>query len=405
MSSSTQTRIAFLLGSGISIPAGMPSTRAITQVILSGEGIMHHTDGNYYFDKPLYAHEGIPDEYVLRVVIFLNRLKIEIDLYYLYETGHFTNYEDLYCVASQIQDSELKEYDNPIVQPFINKVLPEIRPLLVSEENEIRNEWQLRELARESAHYIRDVVWHLLSKEPKSLGHLNCINDACQDKQLSNIDIFSLNHDTVLEQFLSQNGIQVVDGFGQPQNSVRYWNPDLFDSGDSKIRLFKLHGSVNWFRFQPDNGSWSDESIGIPLDRDFWHTNSPQGQMQWPVGGGPMLLVGTFNKMLQYTSDIYADLHYQLYRSLRHAQQLVVCGYSFGDKGINTRIIEWIYSSSNRKITVVHPEPEKLKCAARGAISNKWDEWIKQNKLIVCQKRIEESSWQDITNNLFKTGG
>lgn len=398
MSSLTQKRIAFLLGSGISIPAKMPSTQVITKQILSGEGVMRHSDGNYYFDEPLY---GTPDEYVPQVVVFLNRLKIEIDLYYLYETGHFTNYEDLYYVASQIHDSESKEYDNPVVQPFINKVLPEIRPLLVSEENEIRDEWQLLDLANEAANYVRDVVWHLLSKEPNSLDHLNCIKDACLDDQLSNIDIFSLNHDTVLEQSLSQNDIQVIDGFGQLQNNVRYWNPDLFDSRDSKVRLFKLHGSVNWFRFRPDSGSWSDESIGIPLDWDFWHTKSPQGQRQWPVGGRPMLLVGTFSKMLQYTSDIYAGLHYQLHRSLRHAQQLVVCGYSFGDKGINTRIIEWIYSSSNRKITVVHPEPEKLKRAARGAISKQWDEWIKQRKLTIVTKTIEESSWQNIKDSLF----
>lgn len=402
MPSLTQTRIAFLLGSGTSIPAGMPSTQTITERILSGEGVMRHTDGNYYFDKPLY---GIPDEYVPRVVVFLNRLKIEIDLYYLYETGHFTNYEDLYYVASQIHDSESKEYDNPVIQPFINKVLPEIGPLLVSEENEIRDEWQLLDLFNETAHYIRCVVWQLLSKKPNSLDRLNCIKDACLDNQLSNIDIFSLNHDTVLEYLLSQNDIQVIDGFGQSQENVRYWNPDLFDSGDSKVRLFKLHGSVNWFRFRPDSGSWSDESIGIPLDRDFWHTKSPQGQRQWPVGGRPMLLVGTFNKMLQYTSDIYADLHYQLHRSLRHAQQLVVCGYSFGDKGINTRIIEWIYSSSNRKIIVVHPELEKLKRAARGAISKQWDEWIKQRKLTTLTKTIEESSWQNIKDSLFNTSG
>lgn len=398
MSSLTQTRIAFLLGSGTSIPAGIPSTQTITERILSGEGVMRHSNENYSFDEPLY---GTPDEDVPRVVVFLNRLKIKIYLYYLYETGHFTNYEDLYYVASQIHDSELKEYDNPVVQPFINKVLPEIRPLLVSEENEIRDEWQLLDLANEAANYVRDVVWHLLSKETNSLDHLNCIKDACLDYQLSNIDIFSLNHDTVIEQSLSQNDIQVIDGFGQPQKNVRYWNPDLFDSRDSKVRLFKLHGSVNWFRFRPDSESWSDESIGIPKDRDFWHTKSPQGQRQWPVGGRPMLLVGTFNKMLQYTSDIYAGLHYQLYRSLRHVQQLVICGYSFGDKGINTRINEWLYSSPNRKITVVHPEPEKLKRAARGAISNKWDEWIKQRKLTILTKTIEESSWQNIKDSLF----
>ncbi len=405
MPSSTPMRIAFLLGSGVSIPAEMPSTRNITERVLSGEGVMRHTDGNYYFGDPLYAHMGIPDEYVPRVVIFLNRLKVEIDLYYLYQAGRFTNYEDLYYVGSQIKDSKLEEYDNPAVQPFIDKILPEIRPLLVGKKNEIRKEWQLHELAGEATHYIRDIVWHLFAKEPSRTDHLDSLKDVCLDGQLSSIDIFTLNHDTVLERCLSQNGIQVTDGFGEPLNNVRYWDPDLFETGSSKVRLFKLHGSVNWFRFRPRGGDWSNESIGIPLDWDFWHTKTLQGQMQWPVDGRPMFLAGTFNKMLQYTSGIYTDLHYQFYRSLRHTQRLVVCGYGFADKGINTRIIEWIYSSSDHKITIVHPEPEKLKRVARGAISNKWDDWKNMNKLTIVPKGIEQTSWQEIRNILFKTGG
>jgi hypothetical protein len=60
-----------LFGSGISISAGMPRTQEITERILSGEGIMHHTDGNYYFGKPLYSHLGWPDEHVPRIVEFL----------------------------------------------------------------------------------------------------------------------------------------------------------------------------------------------------------------------------------------------------------------------------------------------------------------------------------------------
>jgi len=121
--------------------------------------------------------------------------------------------------------------------------LPEIRPLLVGKEYEIRKEWQLHELAGEVTHYIQDIVWHLLAKEPSRTGHLDSLKDACLDGQLSSIDIFTLNHDTVLEQCLSQNGIQVTDGFGEPLNNVRYWNPDLFETGSSKVRLFKLHGS------------------------------------------------------------------------------------------------------------------------------------------------------------------
>jgi len=408
MSSPTPIRIAFLLGSGVSIPAGMPSIENITKKILSGKDIMRHTDGNYYFGAPLHEHVGIPDEHVPRVVKFLNRLKVEIDLYYLSrleQPKHFTSYEDLYYVATQIEESELGEYDNPAVQPLIDKILPEIRPLLMGKENEIREEWQLYELAGEATHYIRDVVWHLLAREPSSTDYLDSLKDACLDDQLSNIDIFTLNHDIVLERCLSQNGIQITDGFGEPINGIRYWDPDLFEAGSYKVRLFKLHGSVNWFRFRPDGGDWSDESIGIPLNSDFWHAKTPLGQMQWPVDGRPMLLVGTFNKMLQYTSGIYADLYCRFHRSLRHTQRLVVCGYGFGDKGINTRIVEWVYSSRDPKILLIHPEPKKLKESARGAISNKWNEWIKQGKLTILPKRIEETCWKDIRDKLFKVNG
>ncbi len=399
MPSLSPIRVTFLLGSGASIPAGMPSTRCITERVLSGEDVMRHTDGNYYFGAPLYSHFGIPDEYVPRVLTFLKRLKVEIDLYYS-RSERFTNYEDLYYVASQIRDSESGDYDNPAVQPLIDKILPDIQPLLVSKQNGIE------EIAREATNYIHDVVRCLLSKEPCSLDHLSCIRDACQDSILSNIDVFTLNHDTVLERCLSQNGVQFTDGFEEPINNVRYWNPDLYDGSPSKIRLFKLHGSIDWFRLRPDGGDWSSERIGrIPPGEDLGRTVNPQGIMQSPMGR-PMFLVGTFNKMLDYGSEIYADLHYQFYHSLRCTQRLIVCGYGFGDKGINTRIVEWIYSASDRnsasdrRIIVVHPTPEELKNASRGAISNKWDEWQSQNILIVFPKRIEQISWQDIRGGL-----
>lgn len=48
-------KIAFLLGSGISLRAGMPSTSDITEQVLSGEGVTFHSDGTYYFRSPLWA--------------------------------------------------------------------------------------------------------------------------------------------------------------------------------------------------------------------------------------------------------------------------------------------------------------------------------------------------------------
>jgi hypothetical protein len=394
-----QIRLAFLLGSGISISAGIPSTLDITKQVLSGEGVRRNNDETYCFGPPLYAHVGIPDEYVPRIAIFLNRLKIEIDLYYLYQIGRFVNYEDIYYLVEQVHDSELRDYDNPAVQPFIDKILPDIRPLLRARKIIPKLKWQLHELANESMNYIVDIVWHMLNKEPSQVDHLNSLREACMDSQVTYIDIFTLNHDIVIERCLSQNGVQVIDGFDEPLNEVRYWNPGKFEDDSSKVRLFKLHGSLNWFWFRRVNGNSYNIILGIPLGRDIQHTNDPQGKMQILHDGRPLLLAGTFNKMLRYTSGIYAHLHYQFFRSLYKNQQLVVCGYSFNDRGINNQIVDWMYSSSDNRIVIIHPEPERLKSASR--ISKYWDEWTQQDRLIIIPKSIEKTSWGDIKNIVY----
>jgi hypothetical protein len=109
-----------------------------------------------------------------------------------------------------------------------------------------------------------------------------------------------------------------------------------------------------------------------------------------------MFLAGTFNKMFQYTSGIYAELHYQMYRSLRRVQHLIVCGYSFGDKGINTTIAEWVDSSDAHQLVVIHPKPETLKDNARVEVREVWENWESTGKLTLLPQGAEETAWQDI---------
>lgn len=129
MSSSNPMRIAFLLGSGISIHAEMPKTGEITERILSNDGITRDTGPSY--KELLYYNStwGYPKERKLLVVKFLHILKKEIDDYHkLYRTGHSTNYEDLFYTVVQIHDCISRNYDNPVAQPFIDKILPNIIP-------------------------------------------------------------------------------------------------------------------------------------------------------------------------------------------------------------------------------------------------------------------------------------
>ena len=234
--------------------------------------------------------------------------------------------------------------------------------------------------------------------EPERLSHLNLITHACNSANVTSIS--TLCHDTHVEKFLIEQGIALSDGFSEPQNDVRYWNGDFV----SNLPFIKLHGSVNWFRLGPENGDWYDERIGIPVNGDYWHTRTDSDVLQRPPDGRPSLLIGTFNKIATYSSGIFRELHYQFRSSINKAGQIVICGYSFGDKGINAEIIEWYYHKRGRRLVIIHPDPESLVENARGAIQNKWDNWKDSGAIKLISKRLEDVCLDEFGEIITRSG-
>ena len=67
---------------------------------------------------------------------------------------------------------------------------------------------------------------------------------------------------------------------------------------------------------------------------------------------------------------------------------MVVCGYGFGDKGINTEITAWY--ERGRRLVIIHPDPDSLVANARGAIHKIWPEWRRTDSISIIKKRFEE---------------
>jgi hypothetical protein len=386
-------KVSFLLGSGVSIPARMPSVNDITEKILSGTGMMRHTSGSYCIREP----DGVMKGYVERVVEFLKRIYPETKNYYRsrpYYTPDFQrmiNYEDLYYIALQIYDSEMGVQENPVVQAFIDKILSDIEPLFLPRKGDREPAWNLQKIAEETIHYIHDIVYNILRPVSKDVSYLSCIGSACQELGMP-LHVFTLNHDTVLEQYLTESRIEYTVGFESIENNFRYWSPEVFESSIHVVRLFKLHGSVNWFRYEPSAATGSNDPVGMAIDGRHWLIIDPNGELRWRHHGRPMLLVGTFNKIPEYTNRIFADLFYEFRRALRKTGVLIVSGYSFGDQGINMQVSEWADSSDKALMVVIHKNPEKLE----SNIPLNWDHWARKKKLVFVRKWIEETSWKDI---------
>jgi hypothetical protein len=381
-------RLVVLLGSGASIGAGMPSVWEITERVLSGENVFRHSDEHFYLVDELADHHDT--EPVEASVSFLDELKAISDSYFaVHEPGRETNYEDLAYFARQIDDAVGFEYENPALAPLIER--------LVGGAYSGRNPYQLKEAASQAADYIEDVVCALLSRPRNDLGYLAPLSDAVADEQVEQLDLFTLNHDLVFETHLRECGLPFSDGFDREHGTLRLWT-------DTYViptrRFFKLHGSVNWYRYNLTVDGWSGQ-FDTRAEGDPDHARDPDGAMHYPAGR--LLLTGTFNKILSYPTAIFADQHARFHEALGSTDRLLVVGCGFRDKAINARLIAWAERPGKRRMVVAHRDPDRLGEGARGAIQQKWDRWQKNGLLAFVPRHLEHTTWGELGDALGVT--
>lgn len=385
-----------LLGAGSSIPGGFPSTPDLTHRVASGAGVRFHTSDAYNLGP--INDEG-PSGHVLLITRFVCRLKAVVDRYFAGRPRHSTTYEDIYYLASQIADSESGELDNPGLFPLIQEMRSEFDVLI--REFDVPRIRSFSQVATQTVHYLHDVVWCSLSRKPSSTEHLVPLLRLCQSQQFDRIGIATLSHDTHVEDFLLSEGANLVDGFSAPENGVRYWERTLLLQETAAPLFLKLHGSVNWFRFRPVSGiEWYNDRVGIPVDGDCVHSIDNEGTLQDSLDCRPQVLIGTFNKISSYTRHLFFDLHYQFRAFLDSVDRVAVCGYGFGDKGINEALLEWFYGRRERQVFVFHRHPDELVQTARGAIADKWERWLKSGRVKVIEKWIEELEHDELIETL-----
>ena len=152
---------------------------------------------------------------------------------------------------------------------------------------------------------------------------------------------------------------------------------------------------------RPDGAGWEEEVVGISSERYLGDSRAADGRRMINMDNGPLILIGTFNKMFEYNSGIFLDLLCQFHFRLRVSRRLIVCGYGFGDKGINTQIVEWLYRDRTNRLFVIHPNPDSLASVARGAIANNWRDRLKTAKLVVIPKRVEDLTFNELQEVLI----
>jgi hypothetical protein len=157
-------------------------------------------------------------------------------------------------------------------------------------------------------------------------SYLSRLGDFLPDN--GRLKIFTLNYDCCVEDACRNAGIDITTGFDP---ITKKWNPSLFEANVRGINLYKLHSSLRWFPVK--------DRVVSPYKLTLMEL-SPREHPQLPgninVPNGPELILGPGNK-LQY-DDPFLTLFYEFRKSFLKAKYCVVIGFGYGDPHIGGTI-------------------------------------------------------------------
>lgn len=368
----TKQRLMLLLGSGVSLQSyqasqkEIPSVKSITDTVASGA--QEETELCQRLKKIGFSEQCRMPKYQQ----FLRALKPYVDQYFVKTYGLAgqceCNYEHLGYLCWQLFYYLSDWTANPATADFAEKVAENTKSLCGCDAGATTQLEHLRSVfgpfAEKAREFIQWVIWERLLLHNPMIKGLDLIVEMATDERIERLDICTLNHDTLVEDLLRNNGIRFTDGFGEGNGAFRPYNPSTYEQNDAKVRLFKLHGSIDWHHFRqfPNNGAIV---LGIPVELNIGKREwSDVSGVKWHRQDPPLILAGTGNKPAD-KNDYYAfsDIWCWFHWLLMHHDTLVLSGCSLGDDDVYGHLWGWLASNrSNRLIGLYqkNAEPARL---------------------------------------------
>jgi hypothetical protein len=374
------SRAAFFFGSGISRASGAPMVDELTDTLLNGAW-KPHTDWKFYqctqADGPKCL--GV----AARAQEFLRAIKTEIDPHLLEREGHGANYEDLYAAAFQIFQDETAEITSPLMCRSFKAIKAATASLYIGQDYHIDKN-PFVSLADRACDLVQWNVYYGLSRAKIPVG-MDVIADVA--RRVTTLDIFTLNHETLIEQCLREAGIDFADGFGDRKGDVRIfasrWNGPI-------VRVLKLHGSTNWFLFRfPEWDQFASVEANSGYARD------EQGRLLDDLDPKPLFLTGTTVKEQSYGVSLIGDLFSKFRELLSAHDTLIFCGYGWGDKGINIRLSQWLRNKKENRLVILHDGPEE-EIANKRFWRLRWADYLRAGKVVLRRQWLANCTVSDL---------
>jgi hypothetical protein len=371
---------ALLLGAGFSIAFGMPSTEKLTELLITSEEskFVRATWGDYYTEEQ-WLRDGFNNidmeaKAYHNIIRFLYKKEQAIES----KLDRNINFEDIYSLLYSLEHPSKNACNRRYLEGFIEY----LDKLNDEKKTKLKISWLERDL-------LNDLKEGYTKPCSEAMKMLQCIIAKELEKRSGidstllkskfwdhlfkseKINIFSLNHDLIIERILEQKSKDFQDGF-ELKNGFQEFTDNFPDN--NKIIFLKLHGSIDWFKVE--NSYVKNYQSN---DRAF--------------------LTGTQNKYEEYLIDIYSDLKWHYKRLLKDTEKLIVIGYSFGDYGVTTEIRNWMLKKIDAKLIIIDPYAKTL--LETGFLISKLNEKFPE-RITAINKGFEtltEADYKSIFNN------
>jgi SIR2-like domain len=213
---------------------------------------------------------------------------------------------------------------NHRLTPFVGSWNELLRSLDGSREN-------TRDCLTELSELLRSEIKEWLATPPiGEIRHFQALQDFV--RAFGGVDLFTLNYDLCIETALAHGDIPFTCGF-----ESQGWNSELFQKPEIKIRVYKLHGSLDWYEDEEDKAIYSLQNP--PKDR---RPATPRP---------PLVIFGTAHKLAP--TDPFLHLSYTFSECVKAVSAIVIIGYGFGDDYVNQIILQGLSRDSRKRMIVV----------------------------------------------------
>jgi|ERR1035437_120342 hypothetical protein len=195
---------------------------------------------------------------------------------------------------------------------------------------------------------IADLLYRQYDSENKFIDYFDFL---CFFLMFDKINIFTLNHDLLLESLLENYKKAYSDGFSIINSPLRGDDDEPIEIYQNiysnKIRIFKLHGSINYYRYDlfDQNKTFYNPTGGYYFFKPKTYHNKhiakridlKTGQTIQEITSNitPQFLTGKDKVKIIQRSSYYADGFQNFKTILNETTDLMTIGYSFRDTHIN----------------------------------------------------------------------